>query len=43
MDFILYEYQTIRAGKHPAKFLEGFKGFLHVDFLSFTVEFTFAK
>ena len=28
---ILYEYQTTRAGKHPKKFLEGFKGYLHVD------------
>jgi transposase len=28
---ILYDYQTTRAGKHPKKFLEGFKGFLHVD------------
>ncbi|MCL5290179.1 MAG: IS66 family transposase [Firmicutes bacterium] len=28
---ILYEYQTTRASKHPAKFLKGFKGYLHVD------------
>ena len=28
---ILYEYQTTRASKHPAKFLKEFKGYLHVD------------
>jgi transposase len=28
---ILYDYQTTRAGKHPRKFLEGFKGYLHTD------------
>jgi transposase len=28
---ILYEYQTTRAGKHPARFLNSFKGYLHVD------------
>ncbi|WP_173299282.1 IS66 family transposase, partial [Thermanaeromonas sp. C210] len=28
---ILYEYQTTRAGKHPRRFLKGFKGYLHVD------------
>ncbi len=28
---VLYEYQTTRANKHPKKFLEGFKGYLHVD------------
>lgn len=28
---ILYDYQTTRAGKHPAKFLNNFKGYLHVD------------
>jgi len=28
---ILYDYQTTRAGKHPAKFLKDFKGYLHVD------------
>jgi len=28
---ILYDYQTTRAGKHPARFLEKFKGYLHVD------------
>jgi len=28
---ILYDYQTTRAGKHPKKFLEGFKGYLHTD------------
>lgn len=28
---VLYDYQTTRAGKHPAKFLNGFKGYLHTD------------
>jgi hypothetical protein len=28
---VLYEYQTTRAGKHPKKFLEDFRGFLHTD------------
>jgi transposase len=28
---ILYDYQTTRAGKHPANFLANFKGYLHVD------------
>lgn len=28
---ILYEYQTTRAGKHPRRFLAGFKGYLQVD------------
>ena len=28
---ILYEYQTTRAGKHAARFLKDFKGYLHVD------------
>ena len=28
---ILYDYQTTRAGKHPARFLKGFKGYLHTD------------
>lgn len=28
---ILYDYQTTRAGKHPARFLKDFKGYLHVD------------
>jgi len=28
---ILYDYQTTRAGKHPCKFLLGFKGYLHID------------
>jgi transposase len=27
----LFEYQTTREGEHPIAFLEGFKGFLHVD------------
>ena len=26
-----YDYKTTRAGKHPARFLTGFKGYLHVD------------
>ena len=28
---IVYEYQTTRASKHPQRFLNGFKGYLHVD------------
>jgi hypothetical protein len=28
---VLYDYQTTRAGRHAKKFLEGFKGYLHVD------------
>lgn len=28
---ILYDYQTTRHSKHPKAFLEGFKGYLHVD------------
>jgi hypothetical protein len=28
---VLFEYQPTRAGDHPRKFLEGFKGYLHVD------------
>ena len=28
---VLFEYQQSREGKHPQKFLEGFKGYLHVD------------
>lgn len=28
---ILYDYQTTRAGKHPARFLKDFKGYLHTD------------
>ncbi|MGI6284869.1 IS66 family transposase [Neomoorella humiferrea] len=28
---VLYDYQTTRAGKHPCRFLKGFKGYLHVD------------
>ncbi len=28
---ILYDYQTTRAGKHPCRFLEGFKGYLQTD------------
>ena len=28
---ILYEYQETRSGEHPRKFLEGFRGYLHVD------------
>lgn len=28
---VLYDYKTTRAGKHPARFLEGFKGYLHSD------------
>ena len=28
---ILYDYQATRSGKHPARFLKGFKGYLHTD------------
>ncbi len=28
---VLYDYQTTRAGKHPAGFLSGFKGYLQTD------------
>ena len=28
---VLYDYQTTRAGKHPARFLKGFKGYLQAD------------
>ncbi|AHM55814.1 transposase [Peptoclostridium acidaminophilum DSM 3953] len=28
---ILYDYRTTRAGKHPANFLTGFKGYLQTD------------
>jgi len=28
---VLFDYKTTRAGKHPKKFLSGFKGYLHVD------------
>ncbi len=28
---VLYDYQTTRASKHPARFLHGFAGYLHVD------------
>ena len=28
---ILFDYQTTRSAKHPRRFLEGFKGYLHVD------------
>ncbi len=28
---VLYEYQPGRGAKHPQKFLEGFKGYLHTD------------
>jgi transposase len=28
---VLYDYQMTRAGKHPKEFLEGYKGYLHVD------------
>lgn len=28
---VIYDYRTTRAHKHPKKFLEGFKGYLHVD------------
>jgi len=28
---VLYDYQTTRASKHVIRFLQGFKGYLHVD------------
>lgn len=28
---VLFDYQSTRHGEHPRKFLEGFKGYLHVD------------
>lgn len=28
---VLFDYRTTRAGKHPQRFLAGFKGYLHVD------------
>ena len=28
---VLYDYQPSRSGKHPAEFLEGYKGYLHTD------------
>jgi transposase len=28
---VLFDYQTTRAAKHPKRFLDGFKGTLHVD------------
>lgn len=28
---VLFDYQPSRAGENPRKFLEGFKGYLHVD------------
>lgn len=28
---VLFDYQTTRAGKHPARFLADFEGYLHVD------------
>ena len=28
---VLYDYQETREAKHPIKFLEGFKGYLHTD------------
>jgi hypothetical protein len=28
---VLYDYQISRGGEHPAKFLHGFKGYLHTD------------
>lgn len=28
---VLFEYQPTRAGEHPKRFLESFKGYLHVD------------
>ncbi len=28
---VLFEYQPSRSGEHPRKFLEGFRGYLHVD------------
>ncbi len=28
---VLYDYQTTRASEHPRRFLNGFRGYLHVD------------
>jgi hypothetical protein len=28
---VLFDYQPTRSGEHPKRFLEGFKGYLHVD------------
>ena len=28
---VLFEYQPSRSGEHARKFLEGFRGYLHVD------------
>jgi transposase len=28
---VLFDYQPTRAGEHPKRFLEGFRGFLHAD------------
>lgn len=28
---VLFDYETTRAGRHPKKFLAGFKGYLHMD------------
>ena len=28
---VLFNYQTTRSGKHPQRFLAGFKGYLHLD------------
>lgn len=28
---VLFDYQTTRATKHPKRFLDGYKGILHVD------------
>jgi transposase len=28
---VLYDYRSTRGGEHPRNFLQGFKGFLHVD------------
>ena len=28
---VLFDYQETRASKHPQRFLDGFKGYLHVD------------
>lgn len=30
-NIVLYDYQTTRAGKHPARYLSGYKGYLQVD------------
>ena len=31
LPIVLFDYKTTRAGKHPKKFLSGFKGYLHAD------------